>query len=132
MCDIQKKGSTWKNFLVFSPRYSWNCTSTENFTHICTQTGQFFLKLWYFFYILKTDRGDLPHSLLLVARKVKRGWYNTNFFFMTMSKFSKTLLSTLKRTVLHDCHSCHIGVIENDRNRSKMWAYQNNSPWSRR
>ena len=27
-------------------------------------------------------------------------------------------------------NSCHNGVIGNDRNRSRLWAYQNNSPWS--
>ena len=26
--------------------------------------------------------------------------------------------------------SCHIGAIDNDRNRYRMWAYQNNSPCS--
>ena len=28
--------------------------------------------------------------------------------------------------------SCHIGEIDNDRNRYRIWAYQNDSPCSRR
>ena len=26
--------------------------------------------------------------------------------------------------------NCHTGVTGRDRNQSRMWAYQNNSPWS--
>ena len=32
---------------------------------------------------------------------LKRGWYSTNFFFMTMSKFSKNWLLTLKSRASH-------------------------------
>ena len=32
---------------------------------------------------------------------LKRGWYSTNFYFKTMSKFSKNSLSTLISLALH-------------------------------
>ena len=60
MHDIQKKGSTGKNFRIFSPRHPLNGISIENLTHRCTQTRQFFPKSGNFLSIFKNDRGDLP------------------------------------------------------------------------
>ena len=59
--------------------------------------------------IFKRDRGDLPphppptlpNCVPKLIYFLKRDWYNTNFFFMTMSKFSKTSLLTLKSPASH-------------------------------
>ena len=93
-------------FLCFSskiPLKLHNCISNENLTHRCTQTKQFFLfskRTW--------ETSALPPSPPAPASCVpkliyflKRGWYSTNFFFMTISKFSKTSLSILRSTASH-------------------------------
>ena len=54
---------------------------------------------------------------------LKRGWYSTNFFFMTMPNFSK-IHFWVSKIELHLASSCHNGVIDNDKNWHRMWAYQ--------
>ena len=93
-------------FLCFSskiPLKLHNCISNVNLTHRCTQTKQFFP-------IFKKDMGDLrppppPRPPASCVPKLiyflKRGWYSTNFFFIAISKFSKTSLSILRSTASH-------------------------------
>ena len=117
-----------ETFVFFLQGTLKNCISIENLTHRCKQTGQFFTKLGYFLSILKDNSGGtLPYTSWApkLIYFLKRRWYNTNFVFVAMSKFSKTSLLTLIK-------SCHIGVIDKGRDRSRMWAYQSNSPRSLR
>ena len=68
MHGIQKQGAPQgKIFLFFLQDIVENCTSSENLTHKCTQTGQFFPILEYFLSIFKKYRGNLPSSPILVA-----------------------------------------------------------------
>ena len=73
-------------------------------THRCTQTRQFFTKSGYF--LVKNRRRSPTLLFASCARKLiyflKRGWYRTNFFFMSMSKCRKTSLSFLKSTASYN------------------------------
>ena len=127
MRDIQKKGSAGKNLINFffwtiplKLHFKWEF-STEMHTNraICSKVMTFFS---YFQNKYQTS------PLRLASCAFKNGWCSTNFFFMIMFKvrFSKTSLWILKAQ-LHMATNCHIGLIDNNRNRYRMWAYRNNS-----
>ena len=90
MHDIQKKGSAGKDFLVFSPIYSQNCISSKNLTHK-------FKPIRVLFVYFQKRQGQPPTLHLFscapkLIRFLRRGWYSTNSFFITKSKFSKNSL----------------------------------------
>ena len=72
----------------------------ENLTHRCTETGQFFAKLGYFLPIFKKDRGNPPCMV-----------DSAKFHFR------------LQKAQFHMAISCHIGVIDNGRNRYRIIEY---------
>ena len=60
---------------------------------------------------------------------LKRSWYSTNCFFHENVQIQQKFTFDIKKPSF-TWSSCHIGVIYNDRNRCRMWAYQKNSPCS--
>ena len=104
--DLQKKGSAGKYFVVFSPRYKGtflNQISNNNLTLRGTQTEQFVDRAFFLFSKKTGQTSPLPPASCApkLIYFLKRGQYSTNFFFRTMSKFSKTSLLVLKSTALH-------------------------------
>ena len=132
MHDIQTKGSAGKNFLGFLQNILKTAFKRRIYT-IDTNTAIFSKIRVLFVYFQRRQEKSPTLSLSSCTPKLihflKRGWYNTNFFFRIMSKFSRNWLAT-EKAELHMTSSCHIGVTDNDRNRYRMWAYQNNSPCS--
>ena len=80
-----------------------------------------FPKLWYF-----------TLALASCALKLKEDDKALIFSLWQKSKPSKTSLSNLKGKNPYMTSSCHISALDDDKNRPRMWAYQNKSPWSRR
>ena len=70
MHDTQKKSSSEK-FSCFFSKIFLNCNSSDNLTHIFTQTGQFFVpKLGYFLSVFKTDRETSHYPPVQLRAKV--------------------------------------------------------------
>ena len=82
MHDIQKKGSAGKKCLAFSSRYSLNWISSENLIPKCTQTGQFFPILEYFFVYFQKRQGKPPT--------------------LPLSSFAPKLIYVLKKRLIQD------------------------------
>ena len=98
----KRRAPQGKIFLFFSKIF---LNLNDSLTHRCSQTGQYFPKLLIFVYFQK--RQGKPRTLPLFSctpkliHFLKIGWYNTNFFFKTMSKCSKNWLLTFKIWVSH-------------------------------
>ena len=92
----------------------------------------FFSKIRVIFVCFQRRQGKPPTLLFsrcvpLLIYFLKRGWWST-FFFSWHCRHSEKIdfcwIRTMSwKTQLYMASSCHIGVIDSDRNRYRMWAY---------